>query len=68
MYNINTTNYHIFKKKKQHENNIYQLIQHCNDTMQKDIEELNKGNQKIDEIERKILICKKKLKMKKFNK
>ena len=57
-----------FARKNQPEVDVYKIKKMCDDKMEEDLETLNKGNKKIDEIEKKILICKKKLNMKLFEK
>lgn len=57
-----------FVRKNQPEVDVYKIIKMCDDKMEEDLETLNQGNKKIDEIEKKILICKKKLNMKLFEK
>lgn len=47
---------------------IDSLIQQYENQMKNDIEILELGNKEIDKLEEKILICKKKLNMKLFNK
>ena len=56
------------RKKGDNEFNVYKLINQFNEQMKSDIETLEQGNREIDEIERKILACKKKLNMKLFDK
>lgn len=56
------------RKKGDNEFNVYKLINQFNEQMKSDIETLEQGNREIDEIERKILTCKKKLNMKLFDK
>ena len=56
------------RKKDDNEFNVYKLINQFNEQMKSDIETLEQGNREIDEIERKILVCKKKLNMKLFDK
>lgn len=58
----------IFFKRKTNQTDIKQLIEIYNDKMKENLEQLNQGNQTIDELEHKILICKKKLKMNIFKK
>ena len=58
----------IFFKRKKSSNNIEIFLELYNDKMKSNLEKLNKGNKTIDEIEEKILICKKKLNMKIFDK
>ena len=43
-------------------------IKNANNQMNEDLKVLELGNKKIDEIEKKILVCKKKLNMKLFDK
>ena len=47
---------------------IDKLIRQFNEQKESDLKTLEYGNKKIDEIERKILTCKKKLKMQLFDK
>lgn len=44
------------------------ILRELNEQQEKDLEELNAGNKKIDKIESEILKCKKKLGMKLFDK
>lgn len=57
----------IFFKRRKTPTNVDMLLELYNNKMESNLEKLNQGNKKIDEIEQKILICKKKLNMKKFN-
>ena len=57
-----------FKRKKQPITDVDKLIQLYNEEINNNLEKLNKGNKIIDEIEQKILICKKKLKINIFDK
>ena len=57
----------IFFKRRKTSTNVDMLLELYNSKMESNLEKLNQGNKKIDELEQKILICKKKLNMKKFN-
>ena len=57
-----------FIRKNRKEPDVDELIKQFNSQKESNLEKLKQGNKKIDEIEKKILICKKKLNMKLFDK
>ena len=57
-----------FMRKNRKELDVDKLIKQFNNQKESDLEKLKQGNKQIDDIERKILICKKKLNMKLFDK
>ena len=56
-----------FIRKNDQGMDVDKLIKNANNQMNENLKALDLGNKKIDEIEKKILICKKKLNMKLFD-
>lgn len=57
-----------FKRKNQSDNYFDVLIKKLNHQMGQDLKELDRGNKEINKLEQEILICKKQLHMKLFEK